>query len=222
MSSRNPGAYAQSRYEIGVRNYRRRMRPYYFGLIGVAFASSVLVWAIRGLDWWSFTIGVFTGCLFSLAIWTRDEPPEFIAKWGRGAEGERKTARAIAPLLRDGWKIRHDVELGRGNVDHLVLDPTGVGYLLETKTLAGQISVESGTLTCRYVDDPDEVRRYPLQERMSSLSNRVTAEWSRRTRRAAPEIRLLVVVWGAFPQRRVTAGGITYVAGEQLLSFLKT
>ena len=220
MSHRDAGTYAQSRYQTGLRNYRRRMRPYYIGLIAIGFAAYMIVWATRGIEWWSFAIGAASGCLFCLATWTRDEPPEFIAKWGRGAEGERKTARAITPLL-EGWKVRHDVDIGRGNVDHLLLDPAGTGYLLETKTLAGQISVESGTLTCRYVDDPDEVRRYPLQERMSALVDRVSAEWSRRTGREAPEIRALVVIWGSFSQRQVETRSVAYIAGEELHVYLK-
>jgi hypothetical protein len=222
MSSQDAGAYAQRRYETGIRNYRRRMRPYFIGF-GLAACTCWAVAAIvHELDWWSYAVGMASGCFLSLAIWIHDEPPQFIAKWARGAEGERKTASVIAPLLMDGWKIRHDIEIGRGNVDHLLLDPSGTGYLLESKALAGEISVDGGTLTCRYADDPDEVRRYSLQERMSALVDRVRAEWSRRTGRAAPELRAVVVLWGSFRQRQVESGGVTYVAGDDLLSWLKS
>ena len=154
-------------------------------------------------------------------IWLRDEPPEFIAKWGRGAEGERKTAKAITPLLREGWKVRHDVDVGRGNADHLLLNPAGVAFLLETKKLTGRITVEHGRLTCRFPDDPDELRRYDLQSQIAALASQVRDQWSRRSGREAPQLRTVVVLWGIFPARIVRHGELAYVAGDALADYLR-
>ncbi|HUB36190.1 MAG TPA: nuclease-related domain-containing protein, partial [Solirubrobacteraceae bacterium] len=56
--------------------------------------------------------------------------------WGLGAEGERRTERALRPLVRSGWSIVHDVEARYGNYDHIAVGPAGV-FLLETKNLRG-------------------------------------------------------------------------------------
>src|SRR5256885_5623664 len=41
-----------------------------------------------------------TGGLVTVAMFTLAEPPQHIGKWGVGAEGERRTAKALRPLLR--------------------------------------------------------------------------------------------------------------------------
>jgi hypothetical protein len=217
---RSAGTYARERYRRSLGNYRRRMRSYYYGLLAAALAVLVAVFALHGLEYWSFIAGTVVGLLLSLAFWVHDEPPEFIEKWRRGADGEKKTENAIKPLLREGWKARHDIDLGRGNADHVLLSPKGVAYLLETKNLAGQLSVERGALTCRFVDDPQEVRRYDLGESLSALSSQVRTEWAGRTGRAAPELRTVVVIWGAFPAKIVHAPAFVYVAGGELARYL--
>jgi hypothetical protein len=144
-TERQAGTYARERYQAGLRRYRRRIRRYYWILLVTATVPYVAVWLTRGLDWWSFTTGLIAGGLMSLAITMRDEPPELVAKWARGADGEQQTATAIEPLLEQGWKLRHDIDLGRGNADHVLLSPTGVVYLLETKNLAGTITIGTGS-----------------------------------------------------------------------------
>ena len=221
MPDRQAGTYARERYQAGLRSYRRRMRPYFLGLLTAAFVALAIVAALHGIDRWSLTAGVMTGGLISMALWLRDEPPEFIAKWGRGAQGEKKTAKAIAPLLREGWKARHDIDLGRGNADHLLLNPAGVAFLLETKKLVGQITVERGRLTCRFADDPNEPRRYDLKSPIAALTSQVREQWSRRSGREAPELRTVVVLWGIFPARIVRDGELVYVAGDALADYLR-
>ena len=51
--------------------------------------------------------------------------PEHIARWQRGAGGEQKTARALKPLRKEGWLIRHDLATGYGNSnrDHIAAGP---------------------------------------------------------------------------------------------------
>src|SRR5207344_803363 len=103
-------------------------------------------------------------------------------------EGEGKTGKELATLLAEGWKVRHHVDLGRGNADHVVRDPNGRAYVLETKALAGSISLEGGRLPCRYVDDPGEVRRDDLTPRMLRLAERVHRMWGERVTGSAPEV----------------------------------
>jgi hypothetical protein len=215
------GAYARERHRDGLRRYRRRMRPYLLLFLATsALAYQVTKW-LHGIDAWSFWVGVAVGGLVSITVWIHDEPPEFIAKWGRGADGEEMTGKAIKPLLDAGWKVRHDVDLGRGNADHVLLSPTGKVFLVETKTLAGQLTVERGQLTCRFVDAPEEVRRYDLESRMQRLVQLVEEKWERSTGRPAPGIQPLVVVWGAFASEVIEGRDLTYVRGNALTEFLR-
>jgi Nuclease-related domain len=53
--------------------------------------------------------------------------PDTVA-WRRGAAGERRTARLLAPLERRGWAVLHDLAIpgSAANIDHLVIGPGGV------------------------------------------------------------------------------------------------
>ena len=52
-----------------------------------------------------------------------------------GARSEDDVRRALAPLLADGWRLRHSLPWrGRGDIDSLAIAPTGVAFVVETKT----------------------------------------------------------------------------------------
>ena len=52
-----------------------------------------------------------------------------------GARSEDDVRRALAPLLADGWRLRHSLPWrGRGDIDSLAIAPTGVAFAIETKT----------------------------------------------------------------------------------------
>jgi hypothetical protein len=53
-----------------------------------------------------------------------------------GAESEAQVRRALERLAGEGWRVRHAVEWpGGGDLDHVVRAPSGVGFVIETKTL---------------------------------------------------------------------------------------
>jgi Nuclease-related domain len=53
-----------------------------------------------------------------------------------GAESEAQVRRALKPLTREGWQVWHAVDWpGRGDLDHVVRSPSGMGFVVETKTL---------------------------------------------------------------------------------------
>jgi hypothetical protein len=197
------------------------MRPYTVTALMLAFLACVIFLSVYDGDFISFLAGAFVGGLVGIAFWVRDDPPSFVVNWGRGAAGERKTAKTLAPLLGDGWRMRHDVDVGRGNADHLLLSPSGKAFLLETKALAGRITVERGQLTCRFSDDPIDVRRYPVTELISKLKTTVRDEWARRTGREAPDIQPVVVVWGDLRPTLARDGELVILAGERLEAFLR-
>jgi hypothetical protein len=52
-----------------------------------------------------------------------------------GARSEDEVRRALEPLGEHGWRLRHAVAwAGRGDIDTVVIAPSGVGFAIETKT----------------------------------------------------------------------------------------
>jgi hypothetical protein len=68
--------------------------------------------------------------------------PDTVA-WRRGAAGERRTARLLAPLERRGWAVLHDLAIpnSQANIDHLVIGPGGV-LAIDTKHYRGELQVD--------------------------------------------------------------------------------
>ncbi len=91
--------------------------------------------------------GVALGGSIAVSAWGRRPA---IEAWGRGAEGERRTARALAPLEREGFVMLHDRRLpgARWNVDHIVIGPAGV-FVIETKHLSGKVAIAGDSLRLR-------------------------------------------------------------------------
>src|SRR5512132_3606407 len=71
----------------------------------------------------------------------RFRPSEQALTWQRGAQGERRTARLLRRLTRDGFVVFHDLAAPgttRANVDHLVIGPSGV-FVIDSKQWTGQL-----------------------------------------------------------------------------------
>jgi nuclease-like protein len=52
-----------------------------------------------------------------------------------GAASEALVRTALASLEREGWRVRHSLDWpGRGDLDHVVRAPSGMGFMIETKT----------------------------------------------------------------------------------------
>lgn len=178
------------------------------------------VMSSRELDAWSLAAGAVGASAVALFMFVRDDPPPHVVNWGRGAEGERKTEKALRRLERTGWTVEHDVQRdGRANFDHIVTGPPGV-FLLETKNLTGTITFEAGILVARQFDDPDEVYKYRslatrVRGQASDLSARIRTETGRRT-----WVTSVVVVWGHFLETHVQHDDVHYIAGDRLRAWL--
>jgi Nuclease-related domain len=70
------------------------------------------------------------GCAVRCCSWIR------LAGRSRiGARSEDEVRRALAKLEREGWRLRHSLRwAGRGDIDSLAIAPTGIGFVIETKT----------------------------------------------------------------------------------------
>jgi hypothetical protein len=70
----------------------------------------------------------------------RFRPSEQARAWQRGAAGERRTARLLDRLTRDGYVVFHDLAVpgSDANVDHLVIGPTGL-FVIDSKQWTGSV-----------------------------------------------------------------------------------
>jgi hypothetical protein len=70
----------------------------------------------------------------------RFRPSEQARTWQRGAQGERRTARLLERLTRDGFVVFHDLAVpdSPANVDHLVIGPNGV-FVIDSKQWTGSV-----------------------------------------------------------------------------------
>jgi hypothetical protein len=64
--------------------------------------------------------------------------------WRRGAAGERRTARLLAPLERHGWAVLHDLAIpgSAANIDHLVIGAGGV-LVIDSKQYRGRLRLDA-------------------------------------------------------------------------------
>lgn len=145
-----------------------------------------------------------------------------IEAWAAGTEARRRTAHALQPVHRAGWRVEHDVRLPGGpRLDHLVVGPTGV-YLLASKAWQGVVTVDHKGATITPEHDPEAAwtargahRSFPPTARS------VVRALAGVTGGAVPAPRAVVVVWASFPERATSCAGVSYVAGEHLVDWLE-
>lgn len=167
-------------------------------------------------DW---VLGLITGAVVALWADVSDAPPWYIEKWRRGAQGERRTARALRPLAKDGWLIRHDLSSDYGNRDHVLVGPPGV-VLLDSKWFDGELNVVGDRLHAHRPADPRADWDVDLGPRMRGAAVKLNAELA--SAGAGAWVRAVVVVWGRFPQRVVEGDRVVFVHGTQLVHWLRS
>jgi hypothetical protein len=108
------------------------------GALGLAFAAGV---AAGALTRWSLlllpALVVVLGA--GLAV-TTVRRRALVASWRQGAKGERQTARLLAKLDRDGWRVLHDLAIpgSHANIDHLAIGPGGV-WVIDSKLWGSRV-----------------------------------------------------------------------------------
>jgi hypothetical protein len=213
------GAYAQQRYRQGLRNYHAKTRWIFRAVFGPFILAGLVVLILDGheLTW---IAGAITGAFTGAWLVMRDEPPAYIEHWREGAEGERKTAKALKPLQRSGLRVVHDVKARYGNYDHVAVGRAGV-FLLETKNLKGTVELRNGVPHLRRRLDPDaDTRLDQIRPRALSAAARLNNDIEHRTGHSI-WVQAVVVFWSDFPEGFVDDSRCVFVHGPQLRAWLE-
>jgi hypothetical protein len=185
-------------------------------IVGCACAVPLWLYAPRG----EFLAGLFVGSVYGTAFWIWDDPPEFIAKWKQGADGERKTGDILKRLEKDGWRSVHGRQARFGDLDHIAVGPGGI-FLLNTKNLAGSITVEVDGLTASYRDSP---RRSFTHTKLAPTMRGDAKHLKERIRAVTGLtywVQPVVVIWGDFDSSEIQHDGIAYLEGRRLRDWLQ-
>jgi hypothetical protein len=175
---------------------------------------------------WVWLFGLALGVLMTVYLVLRDSPPAYIEHWRTGYQGERRTARVLAPLRRGGYVLFHDLpdrrtgDLSRkGNVDHVVVCSGGV-FLLDSKLLGGEASIQGDTVHVQMRDDDED--SYDIRWLATGMRNRARRLQEDIQQKAdIADVAAVVVFWNVFEDRLVTRDGVVFVHGEQLVGWLR-
>lgn len=220
MTSRSAGRSAQARYERLARQWRGRAIAPVRWLLIPAGSVVFLIEVVAGRSTLDWSLGIAMGAVCALYIALRDSPPAYIENWRTGAQGERRTARALARLPRSDWRVVHDRAGHRSNRDHVVAGPGGV-FLLDSKWLGGHFTVEGEVARVERLGGPASNYDMP---RIAPATRAGAAALKRDLEAAGarvPWVRAVVVVWGEFPQGIYEGDRITYVQGSGLVRWLE-
>lgn len=214
------GAYADRQAKSGRADWQKRAAPrgriffwpaILIGLIGIL--------ALRP-DVWGIVFGLLIGMGIMGYAAMLEAVPEQVLNWERGAEGERRTEDRLRELEAEGWTVVHDVQRGRSNWDHLVVGPPGV-FVLDTKDRRGQLLVSDAIPELRIdnktVND-QRIAEWPRYLTAAAVSVKKEIESAESER---PWVQPVLVFWGDFPDRLVETSRLTFVHGDDLVSWLR-
>lgn len=126
---REAGQYSQSRAnELGVRLLLA---------LGISLLVLLTSWLLLGHGW--LLVGIESGAIAAMVLANRRLSPQ-IDNWLQGARGEKRVGAVLEQLHEAGWHTIHDVSLGRGNVDHILVGPGGI-FTIETKSRKRPVAV---------------------------------------------------------------------------------
>jgi hypothetical protein len=137
-----PGASTQAEYRrrrAAERATWTRSLPWRVAVVLAAAVTAGLLGAQLVLDLAGLLMTVAAGLGWRL----RFRPSADTLAWRRGAAGERRTARLLAPLERRGWAVLHDLAIPgtQANIDHLVIGPGGV-LVIDSKQYRGRLQLD--------------------------------------------------------------------------------
>jgi hypothetical protein len=139
--------------------------------------------------------------------------PDAVA-WRRGAAGERRSARLLDPLERQGWAVLHDLAVPgrRANIDHLVIGPGGV-FVVDSKQYRGRLQLDGAG---RLWHD-----RYPLAPALGAVDFEADQAAQVLTDPDVVVVPIMAVHGAQVPRGKVVTQGVPVVAARRLPSMLR-
>jgi hypothetical protein len=109
-------------------------------ILGIGVGGPVLGSLLA--PWLGVVLGVLAAVVAGWGLRFRPSPDA--VAWRRGAVGERRTARLLDPLERQGWAVLHDLAVpgSHANIDHLVIGPGGV-FAIDSKQYRGRLRLDA-------------------------------------------------------------------------------
>jgi hypothetical protein len=122
MEARRPGQFLEEQIQ------RKAM---------IAGAGVALAWGLAalGFEWWPASLAVIP-VVFVIDRQARDGRRLDPSRHMEGLAGEQLAGAALEALAPEGVLAVHDLDVGRGNVDHVAIGPGGV-FAVEVKHLSG-------------------------------------------------------------------------------------
>jgi hypothetical protein len=158
---------------------------------------------------------VLGGLAAVVAGWgLRFRPSPDAVAWRWGAAGERRTARLLGPLERQGWALLHDLAIpgSRANIDHLVIGPGGV-FVIDSKQYRGHLQLDpAGRLWHG---------RYPLAPALHAVSFEADEAAQVLTDPGVAVVPIVAVHGAQVPWGKVVVEGVPVVAARRLPSMLR-
>jgi hypothetical protein len=139
--------------------------------------------------------------------------PDAVA-WRCGAAGERRTARLLDPLERQGWAVLHDLAVpgSRANIDHLVVGPGGV-FVIDSKQYRGSLRLDSSGRLWH--------GRYPLAPTLRTVDFEADRAAQVLVDPGVVVVPIVAVHGAQVPWGKVVMNGVPVVAARHLPSMLR-
>jgi hypothetical protein len=158
---------------------------------------------------------VLGGLAAVVAGWgLRFRPSPDAVAWRRGAAGERRTARLLSPLERQGWAVLHDLAVpgSQANIDHLVIGPGGV-FVIDSKQYRGRLQLDgSGRLWHG---------RYPLAPTLQAVSFEADQAAQVLPDPGVAVVPIVAVHGAQVPWSKVVVEGVPVVSARRLPRMLR-
>jgi hypothetical protein len=122
---------------------RQRMREIALTALLLIVEGGLL--ALVGTSWWAPILLVSVVPLYVLSTTTLLGGLLDPVALRRGIDGEERVAEILAELEPNGYRAIHDLDIGRGNADHVLVGPAGV-FVIETKDWGGRFYPVRGRL----------------------------------------------------------------------------
>lgn len=122
-----------------LRRQIRRTSALALGALAALLLVLAAVGLAQGIKSVTF-IAAITTVLMTIALADRRLSPSLDRRL-RGLEGEQRVGAVLDGMHGLGWKALHDVDTGRGNIDHVVVGPGGL-VTIETKSHRGRRRVD--------------------------------------------------------------------------------